>query len=48
MFPRSKVKYLNIITIVRRAEIKCITSAMLRKRSDDGFQYHILIIHQIW
>jgi len=39
MFARSKVKYLNIITIVHRAEIKCITSVLLRKRSDDGFQY---------
>jgi len=40
MFPRSKAKYLNIITIVHRAEIKCIASAVLRKRSDDGFQYY--------
>lgn len=36
MFPRFKVKYLNIIiTIVQRAEMKCITS-VFRKRSDDG------------
>jgi len=41
MFPRSKVKYLNIITIVHRAEIKCITSVLFRKFSNDGFQYYI-------
>jgi len=43
MFPLSKVKYLNIITIVHRAEIKCISSVLLRKRSDDRFQYYIFI-----
>jgi len=44
MFPRFKVKYLNIIiTIVQRAEMKCNTS-VFRKRSDDGFQYCIYYI----
>lgn len=45
MFPRFKVKYLNIITtIVQRAEMKiCITSVFL-KGSEDGFQYLIYCI----
>lgn len=45
MFPRFKVKYLNIITtIVQRAEMKICITSMFRKRSEDGFQYIIYYI----